>query len=217
MEKDINIFAGHFGSGKTEIAINFALKSEKPVTIIDLDIVNPYFRTSDVREELVENDISIIASDFASSNVDMPIIPAEVVSVFTNSTKTIVFDVGGDDDGAYALGRYRDSIKKLGYKMYFVVNAKRPMTKTSEDMIQIYDSIEVASGLSFTGIINNTNLGQDTTKEILKNGNEEILRLSKAKQIPIVFESGLCENVSCDGFVLDKLYMKTPWDRQNDL
>ena len=119
------IFAGHFGSGKTEVALNFAKRKAKEgnkVTIIDLDIVNPYFRTADARTVLEENEIQLIASEFANSNLDMPTVAPEVMSVFCKTDGVVIFDVGGDEDGAYALGQFNRFFDK--YEMYFVVNTK---------------------------------------------------------------------------------------------
>lgn len=110
-EKRLHIFCGHFGSGKTEIAVNYALRCAregKRVSIVDLDIVNPYFRTNDARKILEEHGIEVIAPEFANSNLDMPTVPGEIMKVFNAPEKTVIFDVGGDGDGAFALGRYRE-------------------------------------------------------------------------------------------------------------
>ena len=125
MKNRIHIFTGHFGSGKTEVALNFALQEKKKgedVVIVDLDIVNPYFRTNDARNVLMKNGIKVVANNYASSNVDMPTMPLDILSVFSNDNSVVVFDVGGDDDGALALGQYKQYFDKYGYEMHFIVN-----------------------------------------------------------------------------------------------
>lgn len=165
--KRVTLFAGHYGSGKTNIAVNYALtlkKSFERVTIADLDIVNPYFRTKDSEDVLNENGIKLISSRFASSNVDLPGIPAEVYSIVDDKGLYAVMDIGGDDRGALALGRYRDSlITENNYEMFFVINKYRPLTRDAESTAGILSEIEQACRLPFTAIVNNSNLGEETT------------------------------------------------------
>ena len=167
--KRITLFAGHYGSGKTNIAINYALrlkKYEKNVSIADLDIVNPYFRTKDSIEILSDNGIKLISSEYANTNVDLPALPPEIYSVVENSDTFAVIDVGGDDRGALALGRYTPMIKnENNYNMLFVVNMYRPQTSDAKSTYEIMREIEFAGGLKFTGIVNNSNLGDETTPD----------------------------------------------------
>ena len=167
----ITLFAGHYGSGKTNVALNYARRLRRlgsgPVTIADLDIVNPYFRTKDFADELLREGIGLVVSEFANSNVDFPAMPKEIYSLAApgeGETGRVVMDIGGDDRGALALGRYVDDIRAGGdYEMVGVVNASRPLTRTPEDAAEVLGEIEEACGLRFTGIVNNTNLGQQTT------------------------------------------------------
>ena len=175
--KRITLFAGHYGSGKTNIAINYARMLKRmgsPVAIADLDIVNPYFRTKDSAADLKAEGIDLVVSDFANSNVDFPALPKEIYALVApieqseqSNSRTIprvVMDIGGDDRGALALGRYVPDIRKEGdYEMLAVVNAARPLTRTPEDAVEVLREIEAASQLPFTGIVNNTNLGPETT------------------------------------------------------
>lgn len=167
--KRITLFAGHYGSGKTNIAINYALrlkKYEKNVSIADLDIVNPYFRTKDSIEILSDNGIKLISSEYANTNVDLPALPPEIYSVVENSDTFAVIDVGGDDRGALALGRYTPMIKnENNYNMLFVVNMYRPQTSDAKSTYEIMREIEFAGGIKFTGIVNNSNLGDETTPD----------------------------------------------------
>ena len=165
--KRILLLSGHYGSGKTNIAVNlaFMLKQKHDrVTIADVDIVNPYFRTSDSRKELEDSGIRLICSEFAGSNVDLPALPAEMYSIIDDPEQIALIDVGGDDRGALALGRLRDGIlKENDYEMLFVINRFRPLTRTAELAVEIMREIEAAGGISFTAIINNSNLGAETT------------------------------------------------------
>ncbi len=158
------MFAGHYGSGKTNIALNYA-RSLAPgpgasVTIADLDIVNPYFRTKDSEQQLSAEGIGLICSPFANSNLDVPAMPKETYALIGSRTQYGVLDIGGDDRGALALGRYTPEIREeSNYEMLLVVNCARPLTRTAEDTVQVLREIEAACGLPFTGIVNNTNLG----------------------------------------------------------
>lgn len=165
--KRVTLFAGHYGSGKTNIAVNYAfsLKNDgKSVVIADLDIVNPYFRTKDSERELCEAGIKLISSEFASSNVDLPALPQEIYSVVDNRTDYAVMDIGGDDRGAYALGRYADSIvKENNYEMLMVINMYRPLTRDVQSTLEVMGEIEQACGMRFTAVVNNSNIGEETT------------------------------------------------------
>ncbi len=168
-DKRVILLAGHYGSGKTNIAVNIALnlKAEgRDVVIADLDIVNPYYRTKDSEEELKNAGIHLISSEYANSNVDVPALPQELYSIVDNKSTYAVMDIGGDDRGALALGRYTPYIlEENNYEMLFVVNQYRPLTRTVENTVEVMREIEQAGGLPFTGIINNSNLGVATTAE----------------------------------------------------
>ena len=165
--KRITLFAGHYGSGKTNIALNYARmlkRAGEKVAIADLDIVNPYFRTKDSAQDLQAEGIDLVVSDFANSNVDFPAMPKEIYALVAERDRKIVMDIGGDDRGALALGRYVPDIKAEGdYEMLAVVNALRPLTQTAADTVEVLREIEAACHLPFTGIVNNTNLGPQTT------------------------------------------------------
>ena len=162
--KRVTLFAGHYGSGKTNIAVNYALKlreTHERVLIADLDIVNPYFRTKDSLDELTRAGVRLISSEYANSNVDLPALPTEMYAITDDTSSMAVVDIGGDDRGAYALGRYQPAIlEENDYDMLFVCNMYRPLTTTPEDTIQVLREIEAACGIPFTGIVNNSNLGE---------------------------------------------------------
>ena len=187
--KRLTLFAGHYGSGKTNIAVNYALHlagEGKKVTIADLDIVNPYFRTKDSETELRAAGIRLISPQFANSNVDLPALPAESYSLVQDRTAYGIMDIGGDDRGAYALGRYAGAIlAENDYRMALVVNVYRPLTSTVEDTVEIMREIEAASGLRFTSIVNNSNLGPETTPKTVLDSIPLVEELCRATGLPL--------------------------------
>ncbi len=167
--KRVNLFAGHYGSGKTNIAVNYAVKIKeagKDVCVADLDIVNPYYRAKDSEDELEKRGIHLISSVYANSNVDLPAIPQQMYSVVQNRDVYAVMDIGGDDRGALALGRYAPSIsEENNYEMFFVINKYRPLTPDAQSTVEVMREVEQAGGIKFTAIVNNSNLGEETTAD----------------------------------------------------
>ena len=205
--KRVIVFCGHYGSGKTNIAVNYALALNKAgcrTAIADIDIVNPYFRTKDSETLLKEQGIDVISLPFANTNVDLPSLPSEVYALVQNHSKYAVFDVGGDDRGAYALGRYAPYIlEENDYEMVFVVNFYRPLTQTADDAFVVLKEIEQACGIPFTAIVNNSNLGTETTYDDIAATDNKVRDLSQKAGIPVLFTSA--EKALCrDGmFALD--------------
>ncbi len=189
--KRITILAGHYGSGKTNIAVNLALSmKEKGIdtVIADLDIVNPYFRTKDSLEILNEAGIRLISSEYANSNVDIPAIPQDMYSIVDDKTRHYIVDLGGDDRGAYALGRYADKInEEADYEMLFVFNKYRPLTPDAESAFGVMKEIEEASKVKFTAIVNNSNIGELTDAEAVLTSVEECDKLSLISGLPVKF------------------------------
>lgn len=187
--KRLTLFAGHYGSGKTNIAVNYAMllaAEGKKVCIADLDIVNPYFRTKDSAAELEAMGVTLISPQYANTNVDLPALPPESYRPVQDKSVYGVLDIGGDDRGAYALGRFTDAIKaEDNYRMAFVVSCYRPLTATVEDALEIMREIEAAAGLQFTCIVNNSNIGGETTKQTVLDSLDYIDRLSRASGLPL--------------------------------
>ena len=187
--KRLTLFAGHYGSGKTNIAVNYAMllaDEGNKVYIADLDIVNPYFRTKDSEKELEEKGITLICSQYANTNVDVPAIPAESYRIIRDKSCHGVIDIGGDDRGAYALGRFADAINEEGdYRMAFVLNRFRPLTSTVEGAIEIMREIEAACKIRFNCIVNNSNVGSETTRETVLSSLEFANEVSRASGLPI--------------------------------
>ena len=191
--KRITVISGHYGSGKTNIAVNLAMelkKSYNKVALADIDIVNPYFRSKDSETLLEKNGIKLICSPYANSNVDIPALPQEMYSVTDDKTLRAVLDVGGDDRGALALGRISPAIKQENdYEMIYVVNFYRPLTQTVDLAIEVMREIETAGKIKFTSIVNNSNLGKETTKEDVLSSVEKTEELARAVGLPIKFTS----------------------------
>ena len=187
--KRLTLFAGHYGSGKTNIAVNYALhlaKENKKVCIADLDIVNPYFRTKDSAKELEAAGVHLISPQFANTNVDLPALPAEAYRLVTDRSSYGIMDIGGDDRGAYALGRYVPTLKEENnYRMVFVANCYRPLTRTPEEAMEVMREIEEACKLRFTDIINNSNLASETTPETVLESQDYMEKLSVLSGLPI--------------------------------
>lgn len=189
--KRLTLIAGHYGSGKTNIAVNLSYelkdKGFNRVAIADLDIVNPYFRTKDSIEQLTEKGIELISSPYAGSNVDIPAIPQEMYALTDDTSISAIIDIGGDDRGALALGRYVPAIvKENDYSFYLVINCYRPLTGDVPSTLEIMKEIEQAAGIRFTGIINNSNVGADTKKEHILNSLDYANEVSKVSGLPLV-------------------------------
>ena len=188
-QKRITLFAGHYGSGKTNIAVNYALflaRQGKRTAIADLDIVNPYFRTKDSAAELAAAGVDLISPQFANSNVDLPALPAEAYRLVEDRSLYAVMDIGGDARGAYALGRYTPFIlEENDYRMAFVANPYRPLTKTPEEALEVMREIEAAGGLPFTAIVNNANLAHETTAQAVPDALPYMEKLSRLSGLPV--------------------------------
>ncbi len=188
--KRITLLSGHYGSGKTNIAVNMALKlSEQSdrVAIADLDIVNPYFRTKDSSDKLSDNGIRLIVSEFANSNVDIPALPQDMYAITDDRDLSVIIDVGGDDRGALALGRIaKQIIDENDYEMLMVINCYRPLTRDAVSTIEVMREIECAGHIPFTGIVNNSNLGAITTADDVLSSLEYANEVAKLSGLPVV-------------------------------
>ncbi len=214
----ITVIAGHFGSGKTEFALNYALhlrKTHENVTIVDMDTVNPYFRTKDAEERMNKAGVRVISPQFANTNVDILSIPSEILSVFENPSCAAVFDVGGDDEGAIVLGVYEKLIRESGYEMLFIMNPKRPFTETPQQALEMMNAIEQVSRLKFTGIVNTANLMEETTPALVAEGETVVRETAKLSHLPFMYTAATAENLVSisepeQGFPIE-LFLKKPF------
>ena len=191
--KRITILCGHYGSGKTNIAVNTAFELKKQtdnVVVADMDIVNPYFRTKDSKDEFEKAGIKLIASSFAGSNVDLPSLPQEMYSLTDDLSNHCILDIGGDERGALVLGRYSPKIKEENdYEMYFVFNACRPLTPDAQSALEVMREIEWAGKIAVTGIINNSNIGEETTPQTVLCSVDKAEEPRRLAGIPVVMTS----------------------------
>jgi dihydrofolate synthase/folylpolyglutamate synthase len=215
------VFSGAFGSGKTEVALNYALyrmSLGRKVTIVDLDIINPYFRSRSVREKFEKRGIRVVSSSIPDFSVEMPSLSRDITVAIQDSECDVILDVGGEEAGAAVLGRFSEHLKAVGYEMYMVINPYRPFTGDAKGVSRILQEIEVASGLKVTGIVGNPNLGAETTVLEIEKGYEKIKDVAAVINLPIQF---ICinERLSKEVHEVDikedvmtlQLFMLPPW------
>ena len=193
-DKRFIVITGNYGSGKTELSLNLALhyaETEK-TTLVDLDIVNPYFRTGEKADMLRDAGVRVLMPTFAMTTVDIPALPAEIQSVFEVPSDRVLFDVGGDDTGAAALGRYYPSFMKERENtiVALVINCMRPLTMEEEDITDMARRIENRGRLRIDLLINNTNLADETTPEMIEKGEKTVLRCAEILGVPTVVTAG---------------------------
>lgn len=197
----ILVLVGNYGSGKTEISLNLALKLARrgeKVTLVDLDIVNPYFRSSERTELLEKEGVKVYAPSFAMSTVDVPSLPADIQAVFADKSRRVIFDVGGDDTGAAALGQYKPYFDQDDVEVLFVVNAFRPLSGDADSVCDLMLRVAGRSRLSPTEVINNANVAWETEESDLVRGEELLREVSTRMNLPIGY---LCAKQD----ILDKL------------
>lgn len=197
----ILVLVGNYGSGKTEISLNLALKLARrgeKVTLVDLDIVNPYFRSSERTELLEKEGVKVYAPSFAMTTVDVPSLPADIQAVFADKSRRVIFDVGGDDTGAAALGQYKPYFDQDDVEVLFVVNAFRPLSGDADSVCDLMLRVAGRSRLSPTAVINNANVAWETEESDLVRGEELLHEVSTRMNLPIGY---LCAKQD----ILDKL------------
>lgn len=216
----LTALVGHFGTGKTEVSVNMALALAElghKVTLADLDVVDPYFRSRECAELFARRGVGLITSSQACVNADVPALPAQVQALFEPEAGFGVLDIGGDASGARVLARYRTGLRKAGVRLLCVLNANRPMTDTAEKAVTYLQEIQAAAGLPIAGLVNNTHLcGQTAPQDILA-GAELAHRVSDQTGIPLLCHTAV-QNVRhllppMDEPVFPiRLYMKKPWE-----
>ena len=188
--KRITLLCGHYGSGKTNVAVNLALLERKRyerVAIADLDIVNPYFRSKDSSADFEAAGIRLICSEYANSNVDIPALPQDLYAITDDKDLRVLIDVGGDDRGALALGRLAPGIlAENSYEMLMVINRYRPLTRDAASTLEVMAEIEEACRIPFSGIVNNSNLGRETTAQDVLSSLPYAEEVARAAGLPVV-------------------------------
>ncbi len=210
------VYVGMFGSGKTEMSINSAVQLKKrisKVALIDLDTISPYFRSRDEKNSLESMDIKVITPPGALMHADLPIVTAQVGGYLSNKAFFTVADVGGNEDGATVLGSLKPVLDDVKKKTFFVINTLRPFSSSADEIVA---NVKSVSGRARTGIdylINNTNVGSETSIEDVERGEKILEEVSQRLGIPVAFTS-IDGNLDYEGrypvFKLER-YMKNPW------
>ena len=214
--KKVYVLIGNYGSGKTELALNFAFKAAETgrTELLDLDMVNTYFRLTERGKMTRMKEIRLVSPNYACSGVETLSLPAEVASAFAMDWDTVVFDVGGDAVGATALGRYHQDFMELeegSLEVLNVINTRRPLAGTVEKIVRLQEDMQRHSRLKITGMINNTNLATATSPADLRDGYEIIKQVSEITGVPVMYTSGKKEML--DVFLAeghDAKYIGTP-------
>ena len=184
------VMVGAFGSGKSELALNMAVRAAKngPCTLVDLDVINPYFRTSERGDVLEKAGVELISPPYALHKIEIMSLSPRVYAAFAPGEGTVFFDVGGDHVGAVALGQYKPNFRNIppeNLHVLFVVNPLRPLAADLPGARAMLDKIQGVSRLRVTGIVNNANLAEQTGVEHLVQGYELVRGLSEETGIPV--------------------------------
>jgi hypothetical protein len=219
-EKQITIISGHYGTGKTEFAVNLAFamaRDGRKTALADLDIVNPYFRSYERTRELEREGIAVfVTSNFGRA--DIPALPPDIMSIFVNRQQQSIIDLGGDPVGARVLGYYQPQLDRIDFDYWFVINQNRVENRTIEGVVRYLRLTEAASKQRITGIVNNTHLGDETTAEVILRGDEFAAKVAEIINLPIIctvgercFEEELKSRLNGSFFAIDR-YMTKPWE-----
>jgi len=238
--KRFTIVTGHYGCGKTNLSVNLALDLTarySQVTLVDLDVVNPYFRSSDYTALLERHGVRVIAPTFAGTTLDTPVLSPAIASAF-EADGAVIFDVGGDDAGATALGRYSKDIAPLDYDLLYVINRYRSLTTTAEEAAALLAEIEGAAHLKATGVVNNSHLRGDTTAATVRDSVEFARETARLLDLPLRFttvpialaaEFSATDDVTASGsagqdsasFIENaypvQIHVRTPWEDPSEV
>lgn len=219
-EKQITIISGHYGTGKTEFAVNLAIRmagNNRQTALVDLDIINPYFRSYERRRELESAGVKVYVTS-NQGTMDIPALPPDIMSIFVNAGQQSLIDLGGDPVGARVLGYYRPQLEQVDFDFWFVINQRRPENATVEQIRHCLQLTEAMSGRRVTGLINNTHLGRETSVEVLLQGDTFAASVAAELNLPLIyttverkFAAELSGHLTGTLFPID-LYMIKPWE-----
>lgn len=217
LKKRVTVICGHYGTGKTNLSINLALdcaRHGEKVTLIDMDVVNPYFRSTDYSDILTKEGVKVIGPNFANTNLDTPSLSG-AIGVAIEDDEKVIIDVGGDDAGATALGVYARGLNETEPDVFYVINMYRSMTTKSDEAVQIMREIETAARIRVTGIINNSHLKDRTTAETVEASYRFADEVSEKTGLPLILTTypkgvGLLNKIE-NMYPVD-VCVKAPWE-----
>ena len=218
LESRVTVVCGHYGTGKTNLSINLAMdcsKTGENVTLIDMDVVNPYFRSADYAKMLTETGISVIGPNFANSNLDTPSLPGSI-RVAIEDGERVIIDVGGDDAGATALAVYRKQLEEAKPDVLYVINKYRSLTTTPEEAVEILREVERTAHLKATGIVNNSHLKHLTTGETIESSYGFADKVSEYTGLPLRFTTvphGISLSKKIEPLYYIDVHVRTPWEQ----
>ena len=232
--KDFIVITGHYGCGKTNFTINLAfdfVKAGRKVTVVDMDLINPYFRTSDFKGLLEEKGIEVITPVFGATNLDIPSLPANMYSIFEKKDSVVIVDVGGDDAGSTVLGRFRPQFDNTDYDMLYVINRYRSMSTDLNEAVEVLEEIKAVSGLKPTKLINNSHLMSETTQNVFDEGVKFAHETSEKTGLPVylttvqkeMLENGTVsaesgKNPEDTGLIYPiDIFVKTVWQQNHNI
>jgi len=225
MKKEIDIIIGAYGSGKSEYSINYACKMKQkgfPVSLVDLDVVNPYFRSREVRDQFDNIDIDMVAPDKEFNHAHMPMLSPRIMGAVQNFDRLIILDVGGDPAGCRTLARYINNIKIRGYSLQVVINTSRPFTSSIAGMEEMLDNLEFSSKLKITELICNTNLMEFTDAALVKHGIDMIDEVAQKRNIKFdkylvmdKFEDAIPDGINGKKRFVMQYFLNKPWEKVN--
>ena len=224
MKNLLIVVIGAYGSGKSEYSINLAKECRNrklETTLVDLDVVNPYFRSRDVREDFWKQGIEVIAPDGEKKYADLPMISPRIMGAVQNLEKTVILDVGGNPAGCRTLARFVKDIKIRDYEMHCVINIKRPFTSDEKEIKVMLEMLENTSDLKISHLICNTNLMELTTKKIVEKGVKIISNVAKEKDLIFEYflvldkyEDKIPDEIAGKKKKILRYYLSKPWENQ---
>ncbi|WP_350453729.1 ParA family protein [Slackia heliotrinireducens] len=219
--KPITVIVGHYGVGKTNFSLNLALdlvQSGRSVTLVDLDVVNPYFRATESRTLLEEHGVNLIAPVFAEagSSLDVPSLTGKIIPAINRAGEDhiVLLDVGGDDAGATALGRFSRNIAERDHAVFYVLNKFRNLVQDPADAVENLREVEAAARLKATALVNNSHLKASTTAETIAEGIAYAQEVANQAMLPLVCTTA-SPNVdisAVENRYSVKMYVRTPWE-----